>query len=356
MDKNIIKKRDDYFDNAKFFLIVLVIIGHQEVESAFQAEWMTPVFLRNFIYAFHMPMFVLISGYFSKKTTTSNLISNNFIKLIIPFIIFQILFSFYYNIIGSPLKNFISPWYAAYGLWYLPSLFIWRISSPLFSNAKHPIFIAILLGVTSGYIQFMGHFLCLGRIFGFWPFFIIGYSLNSKFFAIIRSTRIKLISVLILCASLVFSFEFLDGRYVPWLYYGFPYSFYMNHEYLIFGGFIRILSYVIALILGFSFLSIVNSGKSIFTYCGKYSIYPYLLHMFFISILAIKVQYIGFLFISNSKYVSQILLIMWNSLIAVSLTLMLSSSPVRRLFGMIVEPIDCIDSIRKGLEKLSKAY
>ena len=60
-----LKTRDYLFDNYKALLSILVIIGH----------FILPCYDNNIlvytvkyvIYAFHMPAFIFISGYFSKK-------------------------------------------------------------------------------------------------------------------------------------------------------------------------------------------------------------------------------------------------------------------------------------------------
>lgn len=61
------KERDYFFDNSKFYLIALVFIGHiiNTCRSNDIAKW-----LYDFIYVFHMPAFIFISGYFSIKAET----------------------------------------------------------------------------------------------------------------------------------------------------------------------------------------------------------------------------------------------------------------------------------------------
>jgi len=79
--------RDSYFDNAKFFLIFFVVFGHmiqsyiQDKESIFA--------LYKTIYAFHMPAFILISGYFAKGLCSKGYIKNLAKKLLVPYLIFQ---------------------------------------------------------------------------------------------------------------------------------------------------------------------------------------------------------------------------------------------------------------------------
>ena len=58
-----LKQRSYYFDNGKFFLIVLVVLG--TFDHNLQEDVDTNA-LYNTIYTFHMPAFILISGYFAK--------------------------------------------------------------------------------------------------------------------------------------------------------------------------------------------------------------------------------------------------------------------------------------------------
>src|SRR5947209_6560895 len=57
--------RDPFFDNAKLLLVVFVVIGHNWYplighSRAVKAAYMV-------VYAFHMPAFILLSGYFSRR-------------------------------------------------------------------------------------------------------------------------------------------------------------------------------------------------------------------------------------------------------------------------------------------------
>ena len=66
MTSNVMMKKRDYlFDNSRTLLILLVVAGHF-IETIFQNNWLLEG-LKWIIYAFHVPAFVFISGYFSKK-------------------------------------------------------------------------------------------------------------------------------------------------------------------------------------------------------------------------------------------------------------------------------------------------
>ena len=59
------EKRDAYFDNAKLFLMILVVFGH--FLQPFVNDHPLYDDLYYFIFTFHMPAFILISGYFAKS-------------------------------------------------------------------------------------------------------------------------------------------------------------------------------------------------------------------------------------------------------------------------------------------------
>ena len=63
------KGRIQYLDLVKFFTIYLVIMGH--VTPAMVDGWATGKRLIDFIYSFHMPLFMMLSGYFISSKTLS---------------------------------------------------------------------------------------------------------------------------------------------------------------------------------------------------------------------------------------------------------------------------------------------
>ena len=76
-----------YFDAIKLFAIVIVLYGHC-VQHLISNGETTPIYI--FIYSFHMPLFMIISGFFSHYVI--NLKLNDVIKkksnqLILPCII-----------------------------------------------------------------------------------------------------------------------------------------------------------------------------------------------------------------------------------------------------------------------------
>lgn len=60
-------ERLPYIDNLKGFLILLVVIGHLSSYSDV-SECKAAVALSNFIYTFHMPLFLFCSGLFVARS------------------------------------------------------------------------------------------------------------------------------------------------------------------------------------------------------------------------------------------------------------------------------------------------
>ena len=56
------KKRIFLFDNLKFLLIMTVVVGHCVYYMTGNSNIMKSIFI--FIYSFHMPLFIYLSGLF----------------------------------------------------------------------------------------------------------------------------------------------------------------------------------------------------------------------------------------------------------------------------------------------------
>lgn len=80
--------RDYYLDTIKGFLIIVVVIGHF---IEFGSRTIFDVAMHNFIYSFHMPLFVFLSGYFFNIKTKRKLIDKT-CALLITYLVFQVIY------------------------------------------------------------------------------------------------------------------------------------------------------------------------------------------------------------------------------------------------------------------------
>ena len=153
-------KRDYSLDTLKFILIVFVVFGHVLEEFGTTGNLGTA---RAMIYCFHMPVFVFLSGYFSKNANPQKLVKS----LLLPFFIFNTL----YALLIAKSYNILKPEYV---FWYLLSLFFWRLMILPFREKKKLLAVSLLLGLYVGYIADADRFLSISRTICFFPFFVAG--------------------------------------------------------------------------------------------------------------------------------------------------------------------------------------
>lgn len=111
-------QRIEFVDIAKGVAILLVLLGHLLMGESL---------LKKSIYAFHMPVFFIISGFFISEKTFRVFASRRFSSLIIPYLLFAFLFGTL-AIKSIPFILYATNQSLSKGgsngmLWFLPSLF-----------------------------------------------------------------------------------------------------------------------------------------------------------------------------------------------------------------------------------------
>lgn len=117
-----VKARLVEVDFLKGIAIVLVILGHV-LQYSLSEPYINPLF--NFIYSFHMPLFVFISGLLSYKDTSSLMdIKKRAYQLLLPFLLWPIIRGFIFNGTISVTDYVILFKDPSQGLWFLWILFL----------------------------------------------------------------------------------------------------------------------------------------------------------------------------------------------------------------------------------------
>lgn len=316
-----IDKNDYYYDNIKLILIFIVVVGHY-CEKYSESTLLNSVF--TFIYSFHMPLFIFLSGYFSKNIESQRI--KDVKNLLIPYLIIQIL---YFAILA--LANPAYKWSLLLPLganWYLLGLFVWRMLAPYFRQTKYALYYAIGIGLLVGLLPDLNQTLNLQRIFTYLPFFIFGYQFNGNYKEklLFKSTWFPIAFWLIFVLFVVSGFYFPEIVKVikKWEITLYPYTGnYPDKLYQISG---RFMFYSISVIISFLFLQLIPDRKTAYSGAGKNSLYVFLFHMFFIYFLVALVPY---------KYGLTELLAIPVSII---LTLILSNKFVISLLELIIYP------------------
>jgi fucose 4-O-acetylase-like acetyltransferase len=272
-------KRDYYFDNIKFFLIFLVVFGHCITNTIGQYSIDKAIY--SFIYLFHMPCFVIISGYFSKNTENSAKKVIHLFMLYIEFQLLQYLFKNYMMKDPTDL-TFVKPYWS---LWFLLALACWKLLLPYLLRIRYIFPASIVLGILVGYDKNVESYLALSRIITFLPFFLFGYYLKKehiKKFITTKKSRIVLWVGAICIFSMICCFNSkIDYN---WMYACDPYKSLTVDWY---AGIYRIVLYILGFVLSFFVFSIIPEEKTIFTKIGRNSLNIYLLHGFVIPALSI---------------------------------------------------------------------
>ncbi|KAB8127140.1 acyltransferase family protein [Gracilibacillus oryzae] len=266
-------QREAYFDNAKLLFIFLVVFGH--LIQPLKHDIAVVDALYQTIYLVHMPVFILISGFFAKGASDKGYLVKLMKRILLPYFLFHIFYSVYFYVIGK--SNWDSTIYDPHwGLWFLLSLFSWHLL--LIVYKKIPPFIGITLafaiGILAGYIPYIGEAFSLSRTFVFFPFFLIGYWLTKERIFRWKTRLTQSVSAIFLAA--VFLVSYVTPK-IPahWLFGSVSYQ---GLDMPVYGGLARIALYGAAIMMVFALLMIVPRKTYSFTTLGKQTMYVYLLH------------------------------------------------------------------------------
>ena len=271
--------RDPFFDNAKILLMLFVVLGHI---LSIGLKHKINVVVFEWIYTFHMPLFVFITGYFTKITNNKKYWQGlfRFIETFGIFTIIHVIISYLQGVTINIEKILTVPKFA---LWYLLSLIWWRvmlyfISSSIRENHKMLILLSISISLLMGWVPIDEEF-SFQRTFAFLPFFVIGFVTGQK------RTRLKiekrrhlhlifLLAIAMLYLVLPFSINvplfqnlsYLHSAYSPIFYFVFRIG------WLIMAGY-----------MSYCFLSLVPQKEYCWTHFGQLTLFIYLYHSVILS-------------------------------------------------------------------------
>lgn len=272
--------RSKYFDNAKFILIFLVVFGH--MISPYKEQDKILFTLYTVIFLFHMPAFILISGYFAKGFKKKGYLRKTVQKILIPYFIFQIIYSVFYYLVGKENTLEFDLFQPHWSLWFLLSLFFWNLLLYIFARLKWVgLMIAVLLGIGIGYIDEAGSFLSISRTFVFFPYFLLGFLLNGEHLKKIIGAKYAVPAgvVILLLTFLFFGLGFPKDA-VPWLLGDTSYENMGGMQ--VSDGLLRAMQYGLTLMVVFAFLPLIPSNQYRITKIGERTLYVYLFHGFII--------------------------------------------------------------------------
>ena len=204
-------KRIKYLDLIKFFAIYCVILGHL-IQYTGADPWNNTIW--KLIYSFHVPLFMIMSGYFfssSLKLSFGEFIKKKAVQLILPAFVWYIILCVLNSCVYSFINKELTLKYDLHGLlnsfWFLKSLFCCYVITYLFIKLIRNEVLACLLSCIVLCVIPFGDFAATNFLL---PFFWAGFFFQ-KYRLEIES---KAFSLWYICLGLFLSsFVFWSGEY-----------------------------------------------------------------------------------------------------------------------------------------------
>lgn len=284
------------WDNARFILIVLVVVAH--TVSTVRTHTSFGYGLYTFIYLFHMPAFIALAGLFSKADTNTKVVRST-VQLLATWITWEVIWAFIHFFAsgrGLPESWLVAP---AWTLWFLLTLATMRILLPYVIRLRHPLLFSVVLALLAGLSPVLGTEFSASRTLCFLPFFVAGWLVTNKgwlkgqwFSQPDRSTRLVAAGLLAVIALAVAVLAPLrkEWRIDTWLVWRDDYAWLFEHAPImgwapidwwaiaLGGAGVRLALLLIATAMTLALLILAPRGHGIITIWGTRTLYVYLLH------------------------------------------------------------------------------
>lgn len=324
------------WDTTRFVAITLVVIGHAIQRLTAESDAALVVYL--FIYAFHMPLFALISGYFSASGPPSEHRMRRVITdIVIPYVIFESIWTVVQAVVEGGTA--VNPTRPSWTLWFLLALGIFRLVLPYLALIRAPLLWAILLSVGVGFFDNIGATFSLARALGIMPFFVLGWTLRE--WGVVERWRVaeaptvlvRSFALMIIASWLAVVIVFVD----EWRAIELRYWFFYDESYAGLGveewwaGVARLAVIALGVLLSAAVIALVPRRALAVTPFGQATMYVYLLHSF----LLYPIRESG---VIGGEGRSGWPWLIGMIVAAIAIAVALSTRPVRRLFRPLIEP------------------
>ncbi|MGN0334482.1 MAG: acyltransferase family protein [Lachnospiraceae bacterium] len=266
------KRRDYLFDNYKVLLIFLVVAGHFMEPSC--SDNLLLLVLKWIIVSFHMPAFIFISGYFSKRELSLGTLIR---KLAVPYLVYEVIYYLLYTLVlhKETALYLLRP---KFTLWYILALFVWRIFTPYVKKIPHHMILSVAAGLLIGCSGMPDNFLSIPRILVFYPYFLAGIHFDRKMLKDFRNSAGRRLAFLVAsCVSIILILGPFFEMYSMKIFYG-RYSYETLGQGMIEGIFCRLVCYAVGFVMTFAVLILMTEKKKAFSYIGTRTMAVYLFH------------------------------------------------------------------------------
>ncbi|MFE5813942.1 acyltransferase family protein [Streptomyces sp. NPDC056479] len=322
------QQRDAFFDNAKYAAIVLVAMGHAWEPLRDGSRTVSAVYM--LLYTFHMPAFIVVSGYFSRgfdgrPERLKRLVGG----LVVPYVVFETAYTLFTRWTDQEPDRPISLLDPLYLTWFLVALFLWRLTTPLWQRVRLPVPLALGVAMLATLSPSIGNDLDLQRALQFLPYFVLGLSLRPEHFRMVRRRAVRIVAVPVFAGAFAVAYWAVPRMTGAWFYHRDSAAELGAPEW--YGVLMTPVLFVCSLLLVACFLSWVPGRRMWCTVLGAGTLYGYLLHGF----LAQGAKYGGWY---DPAWIHRPLGAVVVTLVAATAVTLLCTPPVRRLLRFVVEP------------------
>ena len=322
------RRRDAFFDNAKYLTIMLVAVGHTWATVKTGNRTLQAAY--DVVYTFHMPAFIIVSGYFSRSfDLRPDRLKRLVTGVLVPYVIFETAYSLFRVHAGRSDDHDISVLNPYYLTWFLCALFIWRLTAPVWRTIRHPLPVAIGLAMLGSTASALPGVLDLHRVLQFAPCFVLGMLLRPEHFRMVRRRSVRILSVPVFALALAGAWWAVPRVNSSWVYrdaaaqdLGAPWWAGPVMVPVLFGG---------AVLLTACLFSWVPGRRTWFTGLGTGTLYAYLLHGFVVK----GALYAG---VFETPWLHRPLGVLLLTVLAAGTATLLCTPPVRRVFRFAMEP------------------
>lgn len=333
--------RDPWLDNVKVVLVTLVVIGHLLITApeSRQLGW-----VYDFIYYFHIPAFVLVTGYLSRTFRYSRRhLMSVLTTLVVPYVVFSWLMAWWRHLVGGePMLDSIwtNPHWP---MWYLIVTAMWRLATPVLRVHWAMVPLSIGISLAAGLVDLQ--LFDLNRFLGFLPFFVIGLHLSPDHLARLRSPGFRA------PALMVVGLTFWLARFTDTLWSTEPLYFRTDYAELeptfSDGVWMRVRLIMIALAMTAAVLALVPRRRSFVTGMGAFTLVVYLCHGFVVRWL----DYQGWADLLPAAHPWVAIAI--TVVVATALALVLAWRPVAERLLWVVDPVNTVLAHRRARAEAS---
>lgn len=297
------KVRDYRIDALKGFLILSVVFGHFFTHDA--SHGLLSRTMANFIYSYHMPLFVFISGFFSGSQ--SNFWKGE-LRILETYLVFQLIKGLWLHYSFLKLLTWPAPM-----LWYLFALFFWRLLLAGMSRIGMKvswqfILLLVLVSVLAGFVPWIGRRFALNRFLFFAPYFFLGVLLQririideiNKRMSVRNSIILLIVALLVSALLACFSVKGIISIFAGVD----PYP--ERKQYIYMAA--RLFSYVTSFVVSLAFIRLFSVRNGFIETIGRESLKYYMFHGICLMLIeAMGVPWSSFLAIVYAVVVSLVL-------------------------------------------------